>query len=96
LFTFTDRAGTTRPNRMYRLQSVTVAAPVLQIHATAGGPVILSGTGQGGQTYNVQGSSDLKTWTVIGTVTANAAGVFTFTDPAGTSRPHWLYRLQGQ
>jgi hypothetical protein len=66
----------------------------LQICASAGGPVILIGTGQPGQTYNVQASQDLKLWIAIGTVTTDASGSFTFSDPAGTSRPVCMYRLQ--
>jgi hypothetical protein len=94
-FAFTDPAGASRPKLLYRLQSVVVAAPVLQIHI-AGGLAILSGTGQGGQTYNVQASSDLQSWTVIGTLTTDASGLFTYTDPVSAGRPRWLYRLQGQ
>jgi hypothetical protein len=70
--------------------------PALQIHAAPGGSVILSGTGQAGQTYNVLCSQNLQAWTVIGTVTTDASGAFAFTDPASTSRPIRLYRLQGQ
>ena len=62
--------------------------------AVLGGSVFLSGAGQPGQTYNVLASQDLNIWTVIGTVTADASGSFTFTDPAGTSSPIRMYRLQ--
>lgn len=91
---FTDPAGTSLPSRMYRLQAIPL--PKLRIQTTAGGPVVLSGTGQSGQTYKVLGSEDLKTWTVIGTVTVNAAGSFTFTAPAGNSGSKGFYRLQAQ
>ena len=93
-FTFAAPAGTSRPICMYRLQRVEVTAPRLQICASAGGPVILSGTGQAGQTYNVLASQDLKLWIVIGTVTTDASGTFNFADPAGTSRPVCMYRVQ--
>lgn len=95
-FTFTDPAGADQPSRMYRLQSITVTPPRLQIQAAAGNPVVLSGTGQSGQTYNVLRSQDLRTWTVIGSATINAGGSFTFTDPAGSSHPKSFYRLQGR
>jgi hypothetical protein len=94
--TFTDHAGTSLPNRMYRLQSITVTAPKLQIQATAGGPVILIGTGQPSLTYNVLSSQDLVAWTLIGTMTFDATGSGQFTDPAGASLPNCVYRLQGQ
>jgi fibronectin type 3 domain-containing protein len=61
-----------------------------------GGSVLLSGAGQPGQTYNVLASQDLNIWTVIGTVTTDASGSFTFTDPAGTSSPIRMYRLSVQ
>jgi hypothetical protein len=95
VFTFTDPTGTSLPKRMYRLQSVVVAAPVLQIRLS-GGLILLSGTGQGGKIYNVQASSDLTTWAVIGTVTADPSGLFNYADPMATNRPRWVYRLQGQ
>jgi fibronectin type 3 domain-containing protein len=73
------------------------ANPPPTISLTAlGGSVLLSGAGQAGQTYNVLASQDLNIWTVIGTVTTDASGSFTFTDPAGTSLPHCMYRLQAQ
>jgi hypothetical protein len=95
-FQFIDPAGTSLPKRFYRLQSIAVTAPTLQIRASAGGPATLTGTGQAGQTYNVQYSQDLKVWTVIGAVTIDTGGSFKFTDPAAATRPIGLYRLQGQ
>jgi hypothetical protein len=91
---FTDPAGTSQPSRMYRLQSI--APPTLQIQAAAGGPVVLSGTGQSGLSYYLLCSPDLKTWTPIGTVTISTSGSFIFTDPAGSTSPGLFYRLQGQ
>jgi hypothetical protein len=95
-FAFTDPAGSRRPRCLYRLQRLAATQPRLQIRASAGGPVILSGTGQAGRTYNVQYSQNSRVWTVIGTVTINTSGSFTFTDPAGNTRPSCMYRLQGQ
>ena len=95
-FTFADPAGTSRPIGLYRLQRIAVTPPRLQIRASAGGPVILSGTGQAGQTYNVLCSQNLKDWTVLGAVTIDAGGAFTFTDFASNTRPSGIYRLQGQ
>jgi sulfur relay (sulfurtransferase) complex TusBCD TusD component (DsrE family) len=73
-----------------------VAPPGLQIQIAPGGSVLLSGTGQAGQPYNVLASQDLKTWTLIGTMTLDETGSGQFTDPAGTSLPNCVYRLQGQ
>lgn len=95
-FQFSDPAGTSSPLRMYRLQTLAVAVPGLQISAVVGGPIILSATGQAGQTYNVLCSQDLQIWTLIGTLTLDTSGSGQFTDTASTSRPLCLYRLQGQ
>jgi hypothetical protein len=95
-FTFTDPAGTSLPMRLYRIQPFSVIPPTLQICASAGAPITLSGTGQPGQTYNVLSSQDLVTWTPIGTMTLDATGAGQFTDPASTSLPNCFYRLQGE
>lgn len=76
--------------------SITVAPPTLQVHTVPGGLTVLSGTGQAGQMYNVLCSLDLRTWTVVGTAKTDANGSFTFTDPAGNTRPSCMYRLQGR
>jgi hypothetical protein len=80
------------------LGTITIAAvpPMLQIRATVGGSVILSGTGQPGRTYDVLCSQDYRSWTAIGTVTIDSSGCFAFTDPAGDSRSNCLYRLRVQ
>ena len=93
---FTDSAGTSRPRSFYRLQGISITPPMLRISAPAGKPVVLSGNGPTGRSYNVQSSTDFKVWTVIGTVTPDVNGSFSFTDPAATSRPRCLYRLQQQ
>jgi hypothetical protein len=95
-FAFTDPIGTKSPIRLYRLQLIGVPPPKLQIRASAGGPVRLSGTGQAGQTYNVLCSQNLKDWTVIGAVTIGPSGAFSFTDPTSSTRPSGMYRLQGR
>jgi len=94
---FTDPVGNCQKSRIYRLEDIPVALPAeLQVQTSAGGPVILSGTGQKGQTYSILSSQDLNTWTAIGTTTIDSGGSFTFTDPSGSTRPNRLYRLQKQ
>ena len=93
------------------LGAITIAAlpPRLKISISSSGtgkvaalvlpapsPVVLSATGQPGQTYNVLASQDLKTWTLIGILTLDATGSGQFTDPAGNSRPTCMYYLKGQ
>ncbi len=91
---FTDPAGTSRPVWLYDLQRSIPIPPRLEINVTPNNAVILSVTGQPGQTYDVVCSQDFQTWTVIGTVTLDASGSAQFTDPAGNSRPVCLYDLQ--
>jgi hypothetical protein len=58
--------------------------------------IILSATGDPGQTYNIQSSPDLKTWTLIGAMTLDATGCCQFTNSIGSSGPNSFYRLLGQ
>jgi hypothetical protein len=78
--------------------NVTVAAipPRLEISVAAGGPVILSVSGQPGKTYDVECSQDLMTWRLIGTLALDVSGSGQFTDPAGNTLTNSLYRLQGK
>jgi hypothetical protein len=98
---FTLTAGThqliirgRKANSVLSTISIQATPPTLQISAAAGGSVVLSIVGQPGQAYNVLSSQDLATWTLVGTVTLDATGSSQFTDPAGTSRPNCMYRLQ--
>lgn len=92
--TDTDAAGLESPfsNQASYVQGLPGAQ--MQIQAGAGGPVTLTGTGTAGQTYNIQASPDLMTWTVIGTATAGAGGSLTFTDPNAANFPQRFYRTQ--
>jgi len=58
--------------------------------------IILDATGDPGQTYNIQSSPDLKTWTPIGAMTLDATGCCQFTNSAGASGTKGFYRLLGQ
>lgn len=52
----------------------------LQIGIMANRQVILTVKGLTGHTYDIQATSDLKTWTTIGTVTVGASGSTDFTN----------------
>ncbi len=52
----------------------------------------LSGIAPPGKTYNVLASQDLRNWSVIGTVVADANGSVSFVDPSRLARR--CYRLQ--
>jgi hypothetical protein len=93
---FTDPGSTGRPISYYRVQAVSETPPKLQLRVSAGGPVVLSGTGPAGRSYEVQCTENFQTWTIIGTTTLDIDGSFAFTDPAGNSRPRCFYRLQAQ
>ncbi len=70
-------------------------------HARHKGACSMSGDGcaivalQGvrGQTYAVQASTDMKTWTNIGTVTGNNKGLCQFVDASAPNFPQRFYRL---
>jgi hypothetical protein len=65
----------------------------LQLRVTSSRQAVLSGTGPVGYRYDVQASQDLKTWTRIGSVTADATGSFQFTDPTAAKGVR-CYRLR--
>ena len=67
--------------------------PDLQLRAAAG-QFILTVNGPAGQTNQILASPDLKTWTVIGTVTLGTGGSLNFTDPNAAAFPRRFYRTQ--
>jgi hypothetical protein len=56
--------------------------------------IVLTVTGQASQTYTILCSEDLTTWTPIGTVKLDSSGSGQFADPASTTRPNRVYRVQ--
>jgi len=54
----------------------------------------LTGLGQSGHIYQVQTSRDLKNWTVLGNVTADSTGAFSYTDATASSYTYRCYRLR--
>jgi hypothetical protein len=48
-----------------------------------------------GQNYEVQASTDLKTWVALQTVAPDNNGSFALLDPAAPSYPSRYYRLRG-
>jgi hypothetical protein len=53
----------------------------------------VNGTAPAGYAYNVLASKDLKSWTTLTNVTANASGTISYTDPVTTNKMRF-YRLQ--
>jgi hypothetical protein len=72
--------------------TVTITPAQVQIRSAPAGQLILTVSGSSGQTYNVQATQDLKTWTVIGTTTIGAGGSLDFTDTNEASFPQRFYR----
>jgi len=66
----------------------------VQIRSAPAGQFILTVTGPAGQAYNVLATQDLKTWTIIGTVTLGANGLLDFTDTNAASFSKRFYRTQ--
>jgi len=79
-----------------QLQSFTIAPPtsLLQAIALPDRTISLLAVGQAGHQYEVQGSQDLKSWTVLGNVTADSTGAITYTDTAAPSYSNRSYRLR--
>jgi len=66
--------------------------PTLQIRVTPTRQVVLTVTGLIGHTYDIQATQDLKTWTIIGTVTVGASGSLDFSDTTAANVSKCFYR----
>jgi hypothetical protein len=75
--------------------AVPTPSPGVQLRVTPTRQFILTVTGPVGHTYDIQASQDLKTWTVIGTVTVGASGSVDFTDTNAASFSRRFYRTRG-
>ena len=64
----------------------------LHLRSASAGQFTLTVTGLIGHTYQILSSSDLTTWTVIGTVTVGTGGSLDFTDTTAASFPRRFYR----
>jgi hypothetical protein len=79
-----------------QLQSFTIYPPgaLLRLTMLPGKKAGLAGLGQSGHIYEVQAGRDLKNWTVLGNVTADATGAFSYTDATSSSYTYRCYRLR--
>lgn len=68
--------------------------PQIQIHRATTGTFTLTTSGPAGHTYEMLASADLKTWTVIATMTLGSGGLLDFTDPNAANFPQRFYRLR--
>jgi hypothetical protein len=67
---------------------------LIQINVAANRQVILMVAGQNGQTYDIEASQTLTSWTVIGSVTVGASGSANFTDVNAASFGKRFYRTR--
>ncbi len=70
----------------------TTGVPTVQICAAPAGQFGLTVSGLIGQTYDIEATQDLVTWTVIGTVALDASGSSGFTDTNAACFPQRFYR----
>jgi hypothetical protein len=66
----------------------------LQIAIAANKRAILTVTGKAAHTYEIQTTADLKTWTILGTVTTGASGSANYTNTNAGSFPKRFYRTR--
>ncbi len=64
----------------------------LRLNAVPGAGMMLSLNGPADRTYDLQASTNLRDWTVIGVVSLDDFGEFDFVDPAAANFPMRFYR----
>ena len=74
----------------------TVNQPSSQISLAADGSAVLDVLGDAGFTYAIQASTDLVTWSEIGTAVVIGPGHWQFTDTQRANYPVRFYRVVGQ
>lgn len=82
------------PNVQLQSFAIAPAGTLLRLTMLPGKKAGLTGLGKSGHIYQVQTSRDLKNWTVLGTVTADSAGAFSYTDATASSYTYRCYRLR--
>jgi hypothetical protein len=77
-----------------QLGAITISPAPFTMRALPNRQIVLSGVAQPSYRYQILASQDLKKWTLIGTVTSDATGSFSFTDTAAPSFPLRYYQLK--
>jgi hypothetical protein len=78
-----------------QLQSFTIyPAGALMRLTMVGKSANLTGLGQAGHIYQVLAGKDLKNWSVLGNVTADSSGAFSYLDATASSSSYRCYRLR--
>jgi hypothetical protein len=73
----------------------TTTQPTLKV-SISGSNLTISFAGVPNATYAIQSSSNLKDWTTVTTITADATGAATYTAPISTTAPKLFYRSKAQ
>jgi hypothetical protein len=84
----------TAPAGRFVLTASTSAPTRPMIRTAPAGQFVLTVSGLIGQTYEVEATQDLATWSAIGTVTLGASGSSDFTDTNAASFPQRFYRTR--
>jgi len=66
----------------------------LQLRLSASKQPTVTATAPAGYVYDVQASTDLTTWTTIGSVTASSSGTISYTDKKAKNNKGRYYRLK--
>jgi hypothetical protein len=78
-----------------QLENISFFPAPFNIQSFGANLMYLSGLGQASHAYDIQVSSDFKTWTKLTTVTTDATGAFSYMDtPPATVKARY-YRLRG-
>ncbi len=78
-----------------QLGAVTIAPAPFNLRALSNKQVVVSGVAQPNSSYQILATQDFKKWTLVGTVTSDATGSFSFTDTAAPSFQYRFYQLKG-
>jgi len=66
----------------------------VRVGVTSNRQVTLTVTGQSGHTYGIEATQDLRTWTIIGSVTLGISGSALFSDVNAPALPKRFYRIR--
>ena len=82
------------PNTQLSGITISPAWPEIQLTVLSGNQCLLQAIGQIGHSYEIQTSSDLRTWTVLRTLTADGRGEMACLDSSPLSYVSRWYRLR--
>jgi fibronectin type III domain protein len=79
---------------VYTVPPLVAGVPVLHLAVNSTSQILLTSTAPVGYQYDVLASSDLISWTAIGTVAADLNGAVRFTDPRPATNAAGFYQLR--